>query len=67
MAAGFGWADRVHELMTRPELADVGFALVLALMTIGIATLFGLWIKGDTQRHGRRRGRYTGRGAGHRH
>ena len=44
-----------------PQLADVAFALVLALMTIGIATFFGLSIKGDTQRQGRRRGRDTGR------
>jgi hypothetical protein len=50
--------------MTGPELADVGFALVLALMTIGIATLFGLWIRGDPPRHGRRRGRDTGKRPG---
>jgi hypothetical protein len=48
------------------SIQDVAFALVVAVMTIGIATLFGLWVKGDTQRTGRRRGRGTGRGECHR-
>jgi hypothetical protein len=52
--------------MTIVQLEDIAFALMVALMTIGVATLFGLWIKGDTQRDGRRRGRGTGRAPRHR-
>ena len=48
------------------ELKDVGFALVLALTTIGIATLFGLWSNDDTRRNGRRGGRGKGKGKRHR-
>ena len=47
--------------MSIVELEDVAFGLVLALMTIGIATLFGLWLTGDMQRN-RRRGRGTTKG-----
>jgi hypothetical protein len=43
--------------MSIVELEDVAFGLVVALMTIGIATIFGLWVQGDTRRSGRRRER----------
>lgn len=45
------------------ELENVAFGLVVALMTIGIATLFGLWGQGDPRRNGRRRERAKGRSA----
>jgi hypothetical protein len=48
------------------ELKDVGFALVLALTTIGIATLFGLWRNDDTRRAGCRGGRGKGQDKRHR-
>jgi hypothetical protein len=34
-----------------------GFALVLVLLTAGVATVFGAWIKDDTGRSGTRRKR----------
>jgi hypothetical protein len=43
------------------ELEDVAFGLVVALLTIGIATLFGLWGQGDTPRNGRRHERGRGK------
>jgi hypothetical protein len=47
--------------MTMSDLANGGFALVLALLTVGVATTFGLWIKDDTGRGGRRRAGRSGR------
>jgi hypothetical protein len=43
--------------MTVSDLANGGFALVLVLLTVGIATILGLWIKDDTGRSTRRRKR----------
>jgi hypothetical protein len=42
-------------------LETVAFGLVVAVMTIGIATIFGLWGQGDSRRNGRRRERGRGR------
>jgi hypothetical protein len=43
--------------MTMSDLANGGFALVLVLLTVGIATILGLWIEDDTGRSRRRRRR----------
>ena len=43
--------------MTMSDLANGGLALVLVLLTLGVATILGLWIKDDTGRNGRRRKR----------
>jgi hypothetical protein len=43
--------------MTASELANGGFALLVVLLTVGIATILGLWIKEDTGRGPRRRKR----------
>jgi hypothetical protein len=66
MVVGFGRGGEVQQFKSRRELAGVGFALVLAHITIGIATIFGLWIRDDTQRYERRRGRNTRRRARYR-
>ena len=43
--------------MTMSELANGGFALVLVLLTVGVATILGLWIKDDSVRSSKRRKR----------
>ena len=43
--------------MTMSDLANGGLALGLVLLTVGIATILGLWIKDDHARSGRRRKR----------
>jgi hypothetical protein len=43
--------------MTMSDLANGGFALVLVLLTVGVATILGLWVKDDTTRSSRRRKR----------
>ena len=43
--------------MTLSDLANGGFALALVLLTVGIATILGWWIKDDTARSNRRRKR----------
>lgn len=41
--------------MTMSELANGGFALVLVLLTVGVATILGLWVKDDSARSSTRR------------
>jgi hypothetical protein len=43
--------------MTISDLANGGFALVLVLLTVGVATILGLWVKDDSARSSRRRKR----------
>ena len=43
--------------MSMSELANGGFALVLVLLTVGVATILGLWIKDDSVRSSKRRKR----------
>jgi hypothetical protein len=43
--------------MTMSDLANGGFALVLILLTVGVATILGLWVKDDSARGSRRRKR----------